>query len=81
MMLSQPLGIALIGIGAALVCGGLISRHRAQTEEAEPIDAGELRALVDSLRRTDEATEASIVRPLRQASNGMIHRTTQTKSP
>jgi hypothetical protein len=54
-------GIALIAIGAALVCGALISRRREQTDppDARDADAGELRAFVDSLRGTEEVTETN----------------------
>jgi hypothetical protein len=54
-------GIVLIAIGAALVCGALISRRREQTDLPDPRDAdgGELRAFVDSLRGSEEATETN----------------------
>jgi|KBSMisStandDraft_5_1062788.scaffolds.fasta_scaffold1421109_1 hypothetical protein len=50
-------GVALIVVGAVLVCVALILRHRAQIDPAEPSDGSELRALVDSLHRTDETEE------------------------
>jgi hypothetical protein len=51
--------VALIIIGAGLICVSLIWRRQAETEQPEPDDAGELRTFVDSLRRTDE-TEANL---------------------
>jgi hypothetical protein len=60
---SLPVGMVLIAIGVALVCVGLISRRRAKTDPPEPEDTGELRTFVDSLRRTDDATEEEYVRP------------------
>jgi hypothetical protein len=52
------LGISLIVMGAGLVFGGIISWRRAQADPpGSDDDAGELRTFVDSLRRTDEATE------------------------
>ena len=54
----DALGVALLVIGAGLVCVALIWRRQAQTEPPESDDdTGELRTFVDSLRRTDEATE------------------------
>ena len=53
------LGIALIVIGAALVCAALILRYREQTEPPDhphDADAGDLREFVDSLQQTDEIT-------------------------
>ena len=51
--------VALIIIGAGLICVSLIWRRQAETEQPEPDDAGELRTFVDSLRRADE-TEANL---------------------
>jgi hypothetical protein len=49
------LGIALMITGVALVGGGVIFWHRAsRTEQSEPDDAGELRALLDALEEQDE---------------------------
>jgi hypothetical protein len=42
--------VALIIIGAGLICVSLIWRRQAETEQPEPDDAGELRTFVDSLR-------------------------------
>jgi hypothetical protein len=48
------LGIALMITGVALVGGGVIFWHRAsRTEQLEPDDAGELRALLDALEEQD----------------------------
>jgi hypothetical protein len=52
--------VALIIIGAGLICVALIWRRQAETEPSEPDDAGELRAFVDSLRQTDDVTEANV---------------------
>jgi len=53
------LGVALIVLGAVLLCGALILRRREQTEspDADDEDAGELAALVDTLRRTDNEVD------------------------
>jgi hypothetical protein len=55
------LGVALLVIGAGLVCVALIWRRQAETEPPEPDEAGagELRTFVDSFRRTDE-TETNL---------------------
>jgi hypothetical protein len=49
------LGIALIIIGAGLVCVASIWRH---PQPAEPDDGGELRAFVDTLPPIDEEVDA-----------------------
>ena len=56
----DALGVALLGIGAGLVCVALIRAHRAETEPAEPadVDDGELRTFVDSLPPIDEEVDA-----------------------
>jgi hypothetical protein len=56
------LGVALLVIGAGLVCVALIRGHQAETEPAEPadVDDGELRTFVDSLPPIDEDVD---VRP------------------
>jgi hypothetical protein len=51
----DALGVALLVIGAGLVCVALIWRRHEPPESDD--DTGELRTFVDSLRRTDEATE------------------------
>jgi hypothetical protein len=49
------LGIALMITGVALVGGGAIFWYRAsRTEQLEPDDASELRALLDALEEQDE---------------------------
>jgi hypothetical protein len=54
------LGVALIIVGAGLVCVALIWGDQAQTDPPKSDDdAGELRTFVDSLRQTDE-TEANL---------------------
>jgi hypothetical protein len=64
------LGIALIVIGLALVCGGLIVWHRAsRTGPAEPDDAGELRAIINALEEADQATMANVRPRLDQIRN------------
>jgi hypothetical protein len=57
----NALGVALIIIGAGLVCVAVIWRRQAQTEPPQSDDAsvGELRTFVDTLQRTDE-TEANL---------------------
>jgi len=62
-------GIALIVIGAALVCGALISQRRAQTDPPEPDDVGELRAFIDSLPETDQAARPKVRPRLDQIRN------------
>ena len=52
----DALGIALIVVGAALVCTGLIFWHRAPRTEPADLDGGELRALIDALEEEDQKT-------------------------
>jgi hypothetical protein len=55
------LGMSPIVMGSGFVFGGIISwRRESQTDPPEPENTGELRAFVDSLRRTDDVTEANV---------------------
>ena len=54
----DALGVALLVIGAGLVCVALVWRRQAETEPSQPADAGELRVFVDSLPRINEEDNA-----------------------
>jgi hypothetical protein len=58
MAYQNALGIALMIIGAGLVCVAHIWRRRAETEPLELDDTGELREFVDSLPLIDEEDNA-----------------------
>jgi hypothetical protein len=51
-------GLALILVGAALVCGALILQRQEKSEAAEPDEVADLRSLLDSLPRVDEEYDA-----------------------
>jgi hypothetical protein len=55
------LAMSLIVMGSGFVFGGIISwRRESQTDPPEAENTGELRAFVDSLRRTDDVTKANV---------------------
>jgi hypothetical protein len=69
-MITLALGIALIVIGVALVCGGLILWHRAtRTNPADADDGGDLRALIDALEEADQDAMSNVRPRLDQIRN------------